>query len=358
MPKKTIVIAAVLLLIGWQAWRISRDSGAFVEIEPVSVGACTMMEGPAGSEDINIDRVNRVAFISAGNGREVFDSYRSGSTAKVKNGDIWLLDLSQPDSRPEPLNVQIEQPFHPHGIDLLQLEDGKRELYMVNHPSRFEDEILVFDVAEDHSLTLKGRFHYPELISPNDIKAIGRNQFFVSNDHGSPQPSIMATIEDYFGMSWSSVSYFDGQTGVLAVEGIKGANGLAISEDGQTLFIAEALGRSVKRFRRGASMREWEFVEKLDVNTAVDNLEWSEDGRLLAGAHPKLFPLLEHVRDANSLSPSHVIAVQVSSSPMTFETIYMNDGTELSGSSVATMLDGEMLIGSILEDHFLRCEVE
>ena len=40
---------------------------------------------------------------------------------------------------------------------------------------------------------------------------------------------------------------------------------------------------------------------------------------------------------------------------MTYETIYMNDGTEMSGSSVAVILDNEMLIGNVAENHFLRC---
>ncbi len=128
-----------------------------------------------------------------------------------------------------------------------------------------------------------------------------------------------------------------------------------LSKDQKTLYVGEALGRSVKRFKRGTSIREWDFVDVISVDTAVDNLEWSEDGKLLAGAHPKIFDLLAHIGDATKVSPSHVISIDVDQSPMASKTIYMNDGRELSGSSVATTLKGELLIGGILETHFLRC---
>ncbi len=358
MSNKLIVVSIVLGLIVFQAFRISTDAGAFVEIKPVDYGRCEKLHGPPGSEDINVDRINRVAFISSGNGREAFENYRSGKPGQVADGDIWVLDLSVADSLPRPLKVNAGSKFHPHGIDLLTLPSGARELYVVNHPARDQHEILIFTVSANHGLTLKRRIHYPELISPNDIKAIDTDRFFVTNDHGSPQSSFMARVEEYLGLSWSSVSYFDGNKGSFLLQGLKSANGITVSNDQQTLYVAEALGRSVKRYRRGKSIRQWELVDKISVDTAVDNLEWSDDGRLLSGTHPKIFPLLEHFDDPAAISPSQVIAINVQKPEMTVETLYTNDGSELSGSSVATLLDGELLIGAVAETHFLRCSNE
>ena len=355
MSAKAILFSVLFILITFQGYRITRDSGYLIEIQPKSFGSCEKLVGPPGSEDINIDANNHVAFISSGNGREVFDSYRTGSRARVENGDIWVLDLAKQGSVPRRLNVDIGGSFHPHGIDLLELDTGERELYVVNHPSRDQHEILIFSVKQDHGLTLKKRIHYPELISPNDIKAIAGNRFFVTNDHGSPQSSVMARIEEYLGLARSSVTYFDGEKGFFVLKGINSANGITLSEKQDTLYVAEAIGRSVKRFKRGDSVHDWEYLDKVSVNTAVDNLEWSEDGKLLAGAHPKLFDLLSHVKDADNRSPSQVISINVETSPMSYETLYMNDGSEMSGSSVATMLNGDLLIGGILDTHFLRC---
>ncbi len=74
MSNKLIVVSIVLGLIVFQAFRISTDAGAFVEIKPVDYGRCEKLYGPPGSEDINVDRINRVAFISSGNGREAFEN--------------------------------------------------------------------------------------------------------------------------------------------------------------------------------------------------------------------------------------------------------------------------------------------
>ncbi len=223
MSKKLFFILVVFGLIAFQLYRIARDAGTFVEVQSVSYGTCRKMHGPPSSEDMNIDANNRVAFISSGNGRKVFESYRSGNEENVANGDIWLLDLSDKDSRPRRLNVNAGGVFRPHGIDLLHLKDGQRELYVVNHPARDQHEILVFTVNADHSLALKRRIHYPELISPNDIKAVASEQFFVTNDHGSPQSSFMARIEEYLGLSRSSISYFDGSKGSFLLKGLKSA---------------------------------------------------------------------------------------------------------------------------------------
>lgn len=358
MPKKTFFLITLLVVLTFQAWRIIEDSGYLIEIHPIDYGRCEQLHGPSGSEDINIDARHQVAFISSGNGRQVFKSYRNGQTTAVENGDIWLLDLSLADSQPQPLRVDANGPFFPHGIDLIYLENGLRELYVVNHPARDQHEILIFSVNRDHNLTLKKRIRYPELISPNDIKAISSNQFFVTNDHGSPQSSFMARVEEYLGLARSSVTYFDGESGSYLLKGIKSANGITLSSDQQTLYVAEALGRSIKRYSRGGSIREWRFVDKLSVDTAVDNLEWSDSGKLLAGAHPKLFDFLGHANNPANKSPSQVININVTTTPMTFNTLYLNDGTELSGSSVAAMLNGEMLVGSVFENHLLRCSPE
>jgi len=296
-----------------------------------------------------------VAFISSDNRPAIFIRNLNGRSDPDPSGDIWILDLSSKDSEPRPLNVDIGSPFNPHGIDLLQLENGARELYVVNHPTHDDHEILIFTVNEDHTLKLKRRIHYPELISPNDIKAIASEQFFVTNDHGSPSSAFMSRVEEYLGLSRSSVTYFDGSEGSFLLKGIKSANGIMLSKNQDTLYVAEAIGRGVKRFKRGDSIRQWEYIDKISVNTGVDNLEWSDEGKLLATGHPKLFDLLAYVKDNTKNSPSEVISIDVEASPVKYETIYMNDGAELSGATVAGMLNGELLIGALLEPHFLRC---
>ena len=355
MRKRSLLALILLAGLGFQAYRISVDAGVFVKVMPQSYGSCEKLPGPPGSEDITVDLKHQVAFISAANGRAIIASRKNPALGTPENGDIWLLDMADPASQPRPLGVSIQGGFYPHGIDLLHLSDGQRELYVVNHPSRTENEVLIFAIAPDHSLSLKRRISYPALISPNDIRAISAGSFFVSNDHGSPTYSLMARVEEYLGLARSSVSFFDGENGGYLIRGLKSANGITLSADQSTLYVGEALGRTIKRFRRGDSILEWELVETVSTGTAVDNLEWSDRGTLISGTHPKLFEFVAHAGDEGKLSPSQVIEVDVSGPTMRVSTLYMNTGDEISGSSVGTLSNGVLLVGSVFENHFLRC---
>jgi hypothetical protein len=349
MSKSLGFVSILIAFTAFQAYRITQDSGLWIEVSPQSYGQCEKLAGPLGPEDITIDFAQKVAFISATDRRVADDS-------KTKaEGGIWLLDMGDSSSQPIQLSVELKGEFYPHGIDLLQLENGDRELYVVNHPGPGRDEILAFTVGADHGLTLKAQYSFPELISPNDIEAVSRDVFFVSNDHGSPRGSVMATLESYLGLSRSSIALFDGKRGHIVAEDLRMANGVALSKDQLTLYVAETTGRRLTRFARGENLKEWRRIDSLFVDSGVDNLEWDQQGRLLTGAHPKLFDFLGHSKSASNVSPSQVIRIDLEREPLSFETLYLNPGEELSGSSVAADLDGELLVGAVYEPHFLRC---
>jgi len=352
MSKSKIVIIVLLLGLTTHAYRLSQASGLMLSLSPQEYGQCTKVTGPVGPEDITIDVDRKVAFISSS------DRRHNTGAGEVEDGGLWILDLSIPGSEAVQMNVDIDGAFHPHGIDLLQLENGQRELYVVNHADSTTDEIVVFELDEDHSLRFKTRVRSPEFISPNDIRAVAPNSFFVTNDYGSPRGSLMATLEGYLMLARSSVVFFDGKAAQVVAEDLRMANGIALSKDLNTLYVAETTGRQITRFKRGEDLNQWHRAESLSVDSGVDNLEWDQEGRLLTGAHPKLFDFLGHAKQADNLSSSQVIRFDVSQDQMTFETLYLNLGDELSGSSVAAMLDEELLVGAVFEPHFLRCGKE
>jgi len=355
MKLKVIILLLTASLIAIQAFRVSRDAGLGLSIESIPFGQCVAVSGPVGPGDLYIDQQHAVAFISADDRRSVSEHRQLGLNGSPGNGDIWLLDLLQGDSEARPLKVQAGPNFHPHGIDLITLEDGRRELYVINHVAEDNHEVIIFNVADDHTLSMKRRISYPAMISPNDLVALGDDRFFATNDHGSPSSSLMHTIEEYLGLSRSSVSYFDGKQGEILLRGIKSANGIEISEDQQTLYVAEAIGRSVRRYERNGGIESWKLVNQLLAGSAVDNLIWRDDGTLLAGAHPKLFDFLAHSKNEDSNSPSEVISIDVSGNKMSKKSIYMNNGSQISGSSVAAMFKDEMLIGAVFEEYLMRC---
>ena len=357
---KKVILLAVVAIILLQAARISRDAGIFRSVEnTVDLAFCEVMDGPVGAEDITIDTVSKLAYISSDDRRAVFNNHALGS---YPSGAIWRLDLSQPDSKPERLNIDMIGDFHPHGISLRfspkdSNDQGRAiELYAVNHIRPTEHEIVVFTIQESGELKLRRRITYPELIAPNDLVVADKDQFFVSNDHGNSLNTKMAVLEDYLGLPLSSISYFDGVQGHIVISGLRFANGLALSDDQENLYVAETTAGRVSRFRHVRDRLVWEKDESLDVNMGVDNFEWDGAGHLLNAGHPKLFDFQEHMKNADALSPSQVIRIDVESDPMTYETIYLNNGESLSGSSGAAKLDSTVLIGSVFEEHFLRCK--
>jgi len=367
---KKIIVPLVLVLVSIQLYRTATDAGIFRSVEQTKDFQQCVEHSITGAEDLSIDQVTGIAYISAEDRRGYMDgtdAYLSedyeSSKEDYPNGAIWTLDLNDPNSVPVKMKMDIEGAFHPHGISLLFSEpdspEGGRaiELYVVNHKNASHHEISVFNITEEGSLTLRRRITYPELISPNDIVVYAQDQFFVSNDHGYPRLGIMEAIENYVGMPWSSVSYFDGNEGHLVIEGLRYANGLAISEDAKTLYVAETTRRQISRYDRGASMSEWTLKDSLNVKSNVDNLEWTDDGDILIGSHPKIFDFLAHTKDTSKPSPSEVIRVNIKGETMSYESIYLNSGEAISGSSVAAGYKDQMLIGPVIDDHFLRCKI-
>jgi hypothetical protein len=321
----------------------------------MSLLQCEPLKGLVGAEDISIDAYNKVAYIGSDDRR----SYLHNGKPTTENGAIWLLDLSQPDSQAIQLKTDISGVFHPHGITLRKgLQGEALELYVVNHISATEHEIDIFDISAPGVLTLRRRVSYPEMISPNDLVVVAKDQFFVTNDYGSTYGTVMQKLEAYLGLPMSSVTYFDGKQGHTVIDGMSVANGIELSADKQTLYVAESLRRSVSRYRRGASVLDWTYQDRVEFGFMVDNLEWSDNGNLLTAGHPKAFDFLAHVDDPLNKSASEVASINVTGKTMQAETIYRNDGKALSGASVAVQLGEAVLIGPVMDTHILRCQAK
>lgn len=358
---KKAMLLIVLVVVVLQALRISQDAGIFRTIEPVDLASCEQMQGPVGAEDITIDPVAKLAYISADDRRA---SFNDPSLTTYPSGAIWRLDLSKPNSQAEKINIDMMGDFHPHGIalrfsDKHSNDQGRAiELYAVSHLSPTEHEIVVFSILGSGELKLRRRISYPELIAPNDLVVVDKDQFFVTNDHGNPQHSVMSLLEDYLGLPMSSVTYFDGAKGHTVISGLRYANGIALSDDQENLYVAETTAGRVTRYKQVRDRLVWKKDESLDVNMGVDNFEWDGQGHLLNAGHPKLFDFQAHMKDPEALSASQVIRIDVNAEPMSYETVYLNDGESLSGASGAAKFENTLLVGSVFEAHFLRCKMQ
>ncbi|MEQ1867422.1 MAG: hypothetical protein ABL996_22520 [Micropepsaceae bacterium] len=171
------------------------DAGVFLDIQPKSAGVCRQVTsgGVVGVEDIAIDRETKIAFLAGYDRRQVIGP-RAMPGANVR-GAIWIYDLNAPDAVPvDATAAALPGGFSPHGISLYRGADGSKALFVINHAGG-KHTVEIFDIAGgalSHRRTVAG----PEMVSPNDLVAIGADAFFVTNDHGNPA-GWQRTAEDY-----------------------------------------------------------------------------------------------------------------------------------------------------------------
>ena len=72
------------------------------------------------------------------------------------------------------------------------------------------------------------------------------------------------------------------------------------------------------------------------------------------GCHPKLLKFLAHSKDHSKISPSEIIKITyLGKGKAQLESIYLNDGSEISASTVGVSFKDKLLVGSVFEGHIL-----
>jgi arylesterase/paraoxonase len=346
-----VAVFIFILAVGF-ILRTMYDAGEFKTLEPHYSGDCFSVDGVVGAEDITFLK-NGTALISS-------DNRRSRMNGSLAQGTIYQYRPKAKDQKLVNLRPKLDTGFHPHGISVYEHPDGKIFLAVVNHHSGG-----LFNSSEGHSIELfryevDSLFHIrsvsgPLMISPNDIVLINKDQFYVTNDHGSSS-GLMQTLEEYLQLRRCNALFYDGKKFSVAASGLGFANGININRDGSLLYVAETIGKQLSIFSRDKNTNDLELIESIDFNSGVDNIEIDSDGNLWIGSHPKMYTFSRHMNDSTVLSPSQVYKVSLDqSNSYTIEEIYLNLGAELSGSTVAAFYDSTLLIGSVFESYFLDC---
>ncbi len=251
--------------------------------------------------------------------------------------------------------------FQPHGLSLYVGADGKETLAVVNHGDG--DSIELFDVSKGSEaaigwtppvLTHRRTVKDPLFRSLNDVALIGPDQFYVTNDHYYP-PGFMRQIEDYLLLRKTDVVYFDGENAHVAVKHLTYANGIAVSADGRSIYVAETTQNDVRVYTRDPATNDLKFADRIDVHTGVDNIDVAPDGSLYIGAHAKLFALVKLLKEPNALSPSEVVHLTKADKGWTRRTVFIDDGERISGLSVAARHEDKLVLGSIMGKDILVC---
>jgi arylesterase/paraoxonase len=347
--KWLVASIAVLVTLGGFVIYTMATAGAFRDLDPHQPGECRTVEGIVGGEDLQWRPGEREVFVAAQDRRD-FD----------KPGHIYRLRPRDKDARPVDVTPDIDGPFHPHGLSLFVDEDGSETLFVVNHHGGMgaPHSIEIFDVTEAGTLEHRRSIQDDMLVSPNDLVAVGPDTFYATNDHGSSS-LLVHVIEDFLQLSRGNVVFYDGESFREVYGGAQYANGINVSPDGTELYLAETTAMTIKVFERDLDTDEIQRKHTIETGTGVDNIAVTPDGILWVAAHPNMLAFLGHARAAESRSPSEVIRLEFTDeSGWQFEEVYLDDGDPISGSAVAAVRGGTLVIGPVFDPHVVVCEME
>ncbi len=364
---RTVMIGVAVVLIaalgvGLYYVNLLSDMGAFSTVEPHFEGTCERLDGFAGgTEDLLIDRDTGWVFVSA------FDRRAAEDPGADVRGAIEAFRVDASGAGIISITPQSPADFRPHGISLYDGPEGKR-LFVINHPADGRQVIEVFDLrywadgrpalAHVESIT------DPLIVSPNDLVAVGPRSFYVGNDFSTGErESLGFMLEAYLRLNRTTLVYFDGEAAEVAARGLTMANGVNVSSDGATLYLAETSDGTLRIYDRdvetGALTLRSGEGGILRLGPGLDNIDIDEAGRIWIAGHPQLFKLLDSMEDPASLSPAQVFMLTPEggegSEGGTVAEVYLGDGSLASGSATAVYHDGTMLIGVVFDPHVVVC---
>ena len=350
-------VVIVLALVGVAGYLyLSMTAGEFTAIEVVEQNECRQIDGVPGAEDIDLFRQGGVAFISS-------DDRAATQSGRERTGGIYAWDFDVK-AQGEPRLLTAGDPaLRPHGISLVEDPLGGATLLVVDHraqdqggESSVEHSIRRYTWDGNNLEFVEAHIDDEALISPNDVAGVSDGTFYFTNDHGS-RGGIERVMEDYLRVGGGSVVYFDGESFKTVAEGIKYANGIAVDEEEQLVYVASTTTGKIFVYDRDPTTGDLSLNEEIETETGVDNIDLDRHGNLWVAAHPKLLTFVRHAGDALKRSPSEVLWIAKNSlTDPRIQPMWRNEGEELSGSSVAVSVGARIMVGSVFEPHVLVCE--
>ncbi|MDU8885387.1 hypothetical protein RXV94_04385 [Yeosuana sp. MJ-SS3] len=338
---KKIVLFIIVLLFAFVTYTFI-STGYFRTIENHFDGSIVKKVELSGAEDITVSLADSFAIVSS-------TTRQKYPPQKEELGGLYFIELKSGEFNIRPLTSSFKKPFAPHGISMLK-RDSTYKIMTINHTLKGHS-IEVFNL-KDKTLNHVRTLIDPSMIRPNDLVMIDEERFYFTNDHGYTK-GLGMLLEDYAGLALSNVIYFDGKDYREVASGISYANGINYDAKRNLLFIASPRKFLVKVYTvlPDGSL---EFIENINCGTGVDNIEFDTKGNLYIGAHPNLLKFASYAKGKVIHSPSEIITIEYrNTNDYTVETIYLDDGSTMSASTVAAPFGDLLLVGNVMDDKFL-----
>jgi len=195
------------------------------------------------------------------------------------------------------------------------------------------------------------------LCNANDIAALPQGGWVVTTDRRACR-GLQRMLDDVSGHAGGAVWYLPADGG--APQRIAGeigfANGIAVRErpdNGTDIFVAATRERTLHHYRFAGGQAT--LMARHPLPAAPDNLGWDGSGALLVAAHPNLLRLAAYRAGLPGFSTAPSAVYRVDPDDGRSALVFEDDGTRLSGATVAVALPDGMAIGSAYSTRLLIC---
>ena len=224
--------------------------------------------------------------------------------------------------------------FTTHGLWLEPGQGNNRRLYVVGHGSRESIEVFTVDMRGATPLiTWIGCVVAPDPIGLNSVRGLPDGGFIASNF--LPRGVSAAERQKLFsGEKNGELWEWHAASGWQKVPGSEssGANGLEMSDDGKTLYVAAWGSQSFFRMSRGRTPVE---RQEIPLGFRVDNLHRARDGSYLAAGQAQGSSEIVKI-DPRTLTVTKVLS--------------RRDDASFSGGTVAVEIGDRLWVGSFAGD--------
>jgi len=170
--------------------------------------------------------------------------------------------------------------FTTHGVYVAPGDGPVHKLFVVGHGARESIEVFNADTrGATPVLTWVGCVIAPGNIGLNSVRGLPDGGFITTNflPRDQQMQTMMTGVKNGELWEWHAASGWQKIPGSEA----SGANGVEISADGKTLYVAAWGSQTFFKVSRGAGTP---VRQDIDLGFRIDNIHWTKDGKSLLGA--------------------------------------------------------------------------
>ena len=247
---------------------------------------------------------------------------------------------------PAPPSLNVASP---HGIGLEEQTDGTSRLYVVNHGGR--ESVEVFSLAPSPQgnvdVTWIGCELLPKGTFGNGVAPDPASDGFYVTNYFDPSDMMAGFKTAFAGDETGYVLHSTPSQGWEKVRGseMSAPNGIAVSEDGKSIFAAGWGSRDIRKF----SVDEPDAAPQvLELGFMPDNLRWTASGTLLVtGQDIDSFETFQGFRSGATAPKPGFQVMEIQPGDFTAKEIASGNSAGFTNATTVIEVNGSLLIGSV-----------